>query len=275
MNETPIPVVVFAFGFAAVGLFDAHGPGLGAKSLLQPSKSTTFGFCNVKSYTTPEGTNTLITAQIYDPQGSPPYPNCTIAINGPNGSDFNTQSMSAGNYDPLTNTFWVLVSGTTPPTGEYVFTVTDSTNSNNPLSATSYYYLANFNPLPVVDSSTLNAYPGASSSTPTLTWSDSVAGNGYYGNYFFRARIYDPNGNIVWTSEPTGSTSVTVPAGVLPAGVLSLGTPYSWSVIALDNAWGQPADTGEVADNGYREHVSGFGPSGGSYHPRVHVYQGL
>jgi hypothetical protein len=200
-----------------------------------------FGFCNVKSYQTSGGMNSLISAQIYDPDGSAPATISGITVEGPNG--FPATTLTMDNYDSLSNTFSTQVTGVTASTGQYVFTVLNTAGE----TATSYYWLASANSLPLVDSSTLNAYPDKNGSmlTPTLTWTDSLAGAGYTGSYFFKVRIYDANGNPVWTSGPTGATGITVPAGILSAG-----TTYQWSVVVLDNSWGQAADNGETADNG-------------------------
>ena len=177
-----------------------------------------FVWVNVQSFNSPEGIQTCPQTAVADSDGTVPYTVKSLTVSGPSGFSL---AFKEGDYlAPPSNVYVRFVDGQ-PAVGEYTFTLTDE-NGN---SATSYYYLDTVNVIPLPDAATLRAY--GSAVTPTLTWS---ALSNYQGNLFYRARIYDMAGNIIWTSSCTSNSSVIVPSGVLTPGV-----SYQWRLEALDN----------------------------------------
>lgn len=188
-----------------------------------------FGYCNVMSNNTSNGIGTVITAQVFDPNGSVPSTITTISIEGPQSF---SAAMAPGNYNASSGLFTMALPQQ-PAAGEYKFTVTNSIGD----SAVSYYYISSSATAPIVDSSTFVAY--GAPLAPTLCWSDVP---GYRGNLLFKAVIYDSSGNVVWTSSLTGLSNVSVPPGVLNSGA-----SYWWSVVAVDNARPEVTDNQSVS----------------------------
>jgi hypothetical protein len=191
-----------------------------------------FDYCTVKSDNATGGMNTVITARVQHPGGPAPGLIASITVEGPGG--FNQVMTPADYVSGLGDfTFSKRFTGA-PAAGQYTFTVLDNFGE----SATSYYYLAKVASLPVVDASTLRAF--GDMTTPTLTWSDFPS---YNGNLLFRVRIFDSNDNIVWNSDLTGITSITVPSSFLASG-----QAYTWRVFTYDNIKPETSDNRSTSD---------------------------
>jgi len=192
-----------------------------------------FSYCNVKSNTTSQGTNTSITVGINHPSGSVPSIIDSITVEGPGGF---TTTLDVDQYDG--EMYRTEVAGA-PLAGQYTFTVLDKTGE----SATSGYYLTTVAPLPVVDVSTLKAF---GQSVRTLTWSDFPVSSGLTRNHLFQVRVYDDKGKLTW-NFPTSSDQAT---GMTYASAYttSFGTGTRWSVVALDNAQEEQADNRSESD---------------------------
>ena len=174
-----------------------------------------FNWCAVHAFTrSGQETQTALTAVVVDPDGSAPNSIASFTVSGPGGFACEFQ---ASNYEA--DSYFYSVSGT-PQEGEYLFTITD--RDGNTAVSSCYYTAGDIFQAPSDDS--LNAY--FSSQAPTLAWS---AVSGHQGNLFYRARVYTPGGETVWTSGLTTATVVTVNSGVLEDG-----QDYEWRVEAFD-----------------------------------------
>lgn len=181
-------------------------------------------FFNVWAYNNgPSGMKTALDVGVADPNGSVPGTITSLNVTGPGGFSY---SFAPSDLLPwTTDEYWHKSSGT-PTDGQYAVTVTD----NEGKSSTSYHYLTVGQTIPLPDSSTFQAF-GSDPLTPTLTWSTI---QDYPGNLFYRAQIYNSQGNTVWSSPRSFNyTRVTVPSGILQAG-----QNYTWQVDAFDNSGG-------------------------------------
>ena len=176
-------------------------------------------WCLVWAWNTPGGMQTAVDVAVADPDGSVPGTISSVTVSGPNNFYYR---FVPGDYLPYWGEYWHGLRGL-PKDGQYTFTVTN--NYGN--SATSHSYLTVGETIPLLDPATFQA-SGTNPLTPTLSWSTIP---GYSGNLFYRARILDMAGNVLWNTGRTfNSTSVAVPAGVLTAG-----RSYQWQVDAADN----------------------------------------
>ena len=176
-----------------------------------------FRVCQVQAMNTPDGIRTTVDAVVFDPNGAVPTTINSLVVSGPAGFSY---SFTSDDYFAPYNEYWSERPGL-PSDGEYTFTVKDSEGK----TATSHFYLKVGSTIPLPDASSMQASGYALS--PTLSWG---AISNYYGNLFYRARIYDMSNNIVWTSNYLTNTSVNVPSGIL-----SQDTGYQWRVEAFDD----------------------------------------
>ncbi len=176
-----------------------------------------FCWCNVQAMNTPGGVQNALAAQVFDSNGTVPDTINALTVAGPGGFAY---SFTPDDYDEGFNVYWHGIPGQ-PADGEYTFTVTD----NEGKVSTSHSYLEVGNILPLPDAASLQA--SGDPLTPTLSWGALI---GYEGNVFYRARIYDMDNDILWTSGFTTLTHTGVPSDVLAEG-----ESYQWRVEAFDD----------------------------------------
>ena len=213
-------------------------------------------FFNVWAYN--NGTNGMKTALdvgVVDPNGSVPGTITSLNVIGPGGFSY---SFVPSDLQPwTTDEYWHKSSGT-PTDGQYTVTVTD----NEGKSSTSYHHVTVGQTIPLPDAATFEAF-GSDPLTPTFTWSTI---QNYPGNLFYRAQIFNSQGNTIWSSPRNFNyTTVTVPSGILQTG-----QSYSWQVDAFDNSGGSNSNN----RSGVNIPLNVISPSEGhSYAPLFSVFK--
>lgn len=166
---------------------------------------------------------TVVYATIHDPNGTlPDTPDSLVSltVTGPGGFSYTfapTDYFGGGD-------FWASANTTKPAEGQYTFTAIDADGNQT----VTHVYHTTGPDLPVPDTSTFQA--SGNSASAVLSWGGI---DGYAGNLFYRARVFEDNAGSLstrWTSWFTQETSVGVPDWVIESG-----KTYQWRVEAFDN----------------------------------------
>jgi len=185
-----------------------------------------FTWAGVFRLQNPDGVFTALDAGVVDPNGTLPGSLQALDVQGPSG--FSQDLLSAGEYSPGDNDFYLTVQGVPEP-GVYTFTAQDEEG----IWAVTHDHAGTAAEMPLVDAATI-AVTG-NPLAPTISWQGV---SGFKGRVYYRVRVYDDEGDLVYRTAREPYTAQTLPEGVLQAGDL-----YFVRIEAQDHRYWTAYDT--------------------------------
>jgi hypothetical protein len=183
-----------------------------------------FTYVMVDHRNTHDGHFTGINARVTDPNGSVPGTIASLTATAPGGSSF---AFVTSDYYPADDQYYHQFPGTPPEEGLYTFTVTDSGGN----STTHLYYTHGGGTVPLFNEASFQVT--GNSLTPTISWS---APSGYHYHPYYRVRILNSSGNVVYSSpEPYSPYTLHE----VPSGKLVSGKMYQYRIEAFDEPYWQ------------------------------------
>ena len=178
----------------------------------------------VHQYNTADGVSTVLELQVFDPDGQLPDSLDTLSATGPGGfsHSFSGADLTANYY--WDGYFWFSIADA-PTAGTYTVQVTDKGGN----SATSRDYFGGGPTLPRPDSASMQA--SKQDQTLVLSW---AAVNHPESEVFYRARIYEVDGENLQRRWSSGIVSETQVSWDIPPGTFEDGKFYQWYVDAFD-----------------------------------------
>lgn len=166
-----------------------------------------------------------INPQVRDPNGSVPGSITSLTVSAPGGESY---SFQPSDYYSADNEYYHQFPGAPPEEGLYTFTVTDNGGNS---TETYLYYTQGGGTIPLLNDANFQVTGNALA--PTISWS-AIPGYSYHP--YYRVRILDSSGNVVYmSSEPYSPYT----SHVVPSGKLVSGKVYRYRIEAFDAPYWQ------------------------------------
>jgi hypothetical protein len=207
------------------------------KTLTIDDSSPYFWYVMVDDRNDKNGRFTAFNARVGNPKGSIPGSIASLTVDGPGGFGY---SFQPGDYQPADNEYYHQFPGALEE-GLYTFTVTESGGNS---AVTHRYHGQESRVIPLFNEASFQT-TGANPLAPTMSWS---APAGYRDHPYYRVRILDTSGNVVYQSPQPYSpyTCHTIPSGRLVSG-----KTYRYRIEAFDAPYWDAHDKRAVSN--YRQ----------------------